>query len=325
MELSQLLTRLVTENKTEECINALTRLQDGLPSTIFQERITELVLSFQSASQNADQESLDQNILNEKTNELVEELTANYTAIELDDFNELSKELHFANDFKKQKDFQRAINHYNSALEIAKKHQHLVIAYCEKEVRYCRQELDNPYHSVIENVEETEVPMAASLPETPTDTIQNSFATITYNAAPVPKTDKKIVNNILQFANEEDQLILDKAIINYDNLLPIYVLKSNYKGITVNRKVKKRLIKRKGDAFKVLQLKKTKQQPSASFLKSIKNYFSERTDVVSTKYATIENLYPFNFDKVNSHDWFLLLSLLLRRRAGATMAKQNPQ
>ena len=102
MELSQLLTRLVTENKTEECINALTRLQDGLPSTIFQERITELVLSFQSASQNADQESLDQNILNEKTNELVEELTANYTAIELDDFNELSKELHFAKDFKKQ-------------------------------------------------------------------------------------------------------------------------------------------------------------------------------------------------------------------------------
>lgn len=306
MKLSQLLTTLAKGNKTEESLNTLAQLQKGLPSPAFQERIAAIVLSFQTSQEKANEQTLDKNILNGKIAQLIQELTTAYTSIELENFNDLSKELNLADNLKEKNDFKAAANHYSLALEIAKKHHHPVKTYCEEQEKYCNQEIDNPYHSVIEKIEETETSMASTFFENPAKTTQNSFGTIEYNPIPVKQTDKKVVNEILKFAKEEDQLILDKAIINYDNLLPMDVLRSNYKAITVNRQVKKRFLRRKGSASRVLDFKNKEEQPSASVLKNIKKQNSTRTDIVRSDYFTIENRYPFNFDKIDSHDWFLL-------------------
>ena len=238
---------------------------------------------------------------------LIQDLNTAYTPIELDDFNELSKELNLADSFKEENEFKAATSHYRNALEIAKRHQHPTSTYCEEQIEYCNKESDNPYHSVIERIEETTIPMASPMLETSIDSIQNTFKTIDYNPVAVKQTDKKTVNDILKFANEDDQLILDKAIVNYDNLLPINILRANYKAVTVNRHIKKRWLKKQGEALKILGLKDTERQPSSSFLKNMQRHKNEKTVIVNSHYFTIENLYPFNFDKINSHDWFVLM------------------
>lgn len=120
------------------------------------------------------------------------------------------------------------------------------------------------------------------------------------------KTDKQAVDNLLRFANEEDVKTLDRSIINYDNLLPIDILRTRYKAVSVDRKVKRKLVKRKGTATKILNYRYSEEQPSEKLIGRMKKIKEEQVVVSSTDYELIERLFPFDFEAIHSHGWFFL-------------------